>query len=154
MQRMVAVDTMTLIWGIRQAGAEEEIKRAKWLFQSLESDDAQIIVPSIAVSEYLTYSDESTHVDIINELNTRFFIPPFDVRCASLAARLFGIGKKLRKGGTPGARPVLRADSMIISTAKMHGAAMLYTDDVDCGKLASKIMEVSPLPKIPPDLFS
>lgn len=153
MPRMVAIDTNTLVWGIRRKGPDEKVKRARWLFHYLEEEENQVIVPSVVVSEYLTYSDAETHVDIINELNESFIIAPFDVRCASLAATLFREGLDERPRKQPGGRSILRADAMIIATAKIHGAIVLYTDDKACRTMAKKVMVANELPDIAPDLF-
>ncbi len=58
MPGLVAVDTMTLVWGIRKEGTPEELKRAKWLFDFLDQDNAQVIIPSVVISEYLTPVEE------------------------------------------------------------------------------------------------
>jgi len=80
-------------------------------------------------------------------------IIPFDVKCASLAANLFSIGKELRQGGIPGGRACLRADTLIIASAKMYGAKVFYSDDDDCVKLAGQVMTAKKLPDQPNTLF-
>jgi hypothetical protein len=54
-----------------------------------------------------------------------------------------------------GARKCLRADCLIIATAATHGADILYSDDQDFRKRASKIgrLTVKGFPDIAPDLF-
>ena len=115
-----------------------------------------MILPSVALAEYLTPIDLVHHKEVIAALTKRFIVPPFDVRCASLAASLFAQGKDLRLRGKGDVRKTLRADSLIIATAVVHGARTLYTGDGDCRKLAAKVprLEVKDLPDIPPDLFA
>jgi len=144
---------MTLVWGIRREGTPDELKRAKWLFEFLDAEKAQIIIPTVVVSEYLTPVDESRHLSVISTLNDRFIISPFDILSSSLAAKLFTLGKPLRKGGEPGGRACLRADTMIIATAKTHGAHTLYSGDAECRELAQKVMRSEDLPEKPVDLF-
>jgi predicted nucleic acid-binding protein len=147
---------MTLVWGIRQEGPEDRRKRAKWLFQQLELDKAQVIIPSVALSEYLIRVKPEEHGGVVAALSGRFLIQPFDAQCASLAAKLFLQGKELRKMSADGARKTLKADAFIIATAVVHGARKLYSGDADCRKLASKVRDltVEDLPTVAPDLFA
>ena len=87
---------MTLIWGIRCEGTDEEKQRADWLFRELEEDAAEIVIPSVALAEYLVHVDPQRHQETIAPLDERFRIQPFDVKCAALAARLFLQGRSQR----------------------------------------------------------
>lgn len=153
---LAAIDSMILVWGVRFQGQPEQLQRAKWLFQEFEEKQAQIIVPAIAMSEYLVPVKEKDHKDQIAVLSKRFIIAPFDVRCSSLAARLFSVGKKARDMGGKNARKVLKADTMIIATAAVHGAEVFYSGDLGCRTLAKHFerWSVKDLPDIAPDLFS
>ena len=153
-QRVVAVDTMTLVWGIRRKGPKDRISHAGYLFKELEEDEAQIIVPSVVVLEFITpirSSDERANV--IAALTERFLIEPFDVRDAALAAELWNEGKSKREMKKEGARACLRADALIVATAKNHGATEFYTEDNDCFEMANKVMTAKRLPSIAPNLF-
>ena len=90
---VVSIDSMTLVWGIRRQGTAEQLQRAAWLFEQLDNQNAQIILPAVVASEYLVPVDPGDHPAILAEMSKRFLIAPFDVRCASLAARLFVEGK-------------------------------------------------------------
>lgn len=154
---LVAVDTMVLVWGIRKEGTDRQRKRAKWLFEQLEEDDAQIIIPSVALSEYLTPVEPQRHADVIAQLTNRFLVHPFDVRCASVAASLFQKGKtQLSPKPKKGARACLRADCFIIATAAIYGAKIFYSGDKNCRKLASSAtkLTVRDLPTMAPTLYS
>jgi predicted nucleic acid-binding protein len=153
--RIVAVDSQTLVWGVRRDGTDEQKQRAKWLFDALDAEDAQIIVPSVVVAEYLTPISPEKHDAVIASISGRFLIAPFDVLCASLAAELFQIGKPLREMGAqaPDCRKCLRADTLIIATAKVKGATVLYCGDTRCRKLATRIMTAQDLPDMPNTLF-
>ncbi len=146
---------MTLIWGVRKQGPAEWLKRAKVLFDNFERAQAQIIVPSIVVAEYLTAVDESKRRDVASAIGARFIVAPFDIKCTALAANLFWEGKQGRAMSTPDARKCLRADSMIIATAKTHGAKRFYSHDKDCRSLAQKAgMEPWNLPTHEENLFA
>jgi hypothetical protein len=150
---VVAIDSMTLVWGVRHEGDPDQLKRAKWLFGQLEQEQAQIIVPAVCVAEYLGPADPDDHAAILAAISARFIIPPFDVQCASLAARLFNAGRSGRPKGTADSRKCLRADTLIIATAITHGAKILYSGDDRCRKLAKPMMDARNLPDQPPDLF-
>lgn len=151
---LVAIDSMTLVWGVRKKGPKEMLDRAKWLFDALERDQAQIIIPSVAVSEYLTALDAKSHGDTLAEITARFDVRPFDVHCASKAATLFVEGREAREMETENVRKCLRADSFIVATAVCAGATVLYSHDSDIRNLAERAgMAAEDLPTIPPDLF-
>lgn len=150
---VVAIDSQTLVWGIRQQGNDDQNRRAIWLFEQLDSQRAQIIVPTIVASEYLTHVAKADHAAVLAELSSRFVLPPFDVRCASLAAELFRLNKSDTSKSKPGWRNCLRSDTLIIATAKIHGARIFYTGDNNCRKVASTIMDACDLPNQPSNLF-
>jgi len=61
---------------------------------------------------------------------------PFDVKAASISARLFNKGREQREMGKEGCRNKLNADSMIIATAAAHGAQRIYSANDDFRTLA------------------
>lgn len=136
---IVAVDAMTLVWGIRRQGTEQQCRKARWLFDVFTARKTQVIVPTVALSEYLTAVDPAHHEAVIDAMNKRFLIRAFTTECAPIAATLFAAGTQLRAKGVPGGRAVLRADSLIIATARIHGAGCLYSNDSDCRDLANTI---------------
>jgi len=153
-RRTVAVDTMTLVWGIKQVGNPDYLRRARWLFEELDRDDARIIVPAVVVAEYLTNVPEHLRMGVLAEFTGRFFVAPFDAKCAPVSARLWQKGRKARARRNPGDRKCLRADTLIIATAYVHGAREFYSGDAKCRKLADGLMDPKDLPDIAPDLFA
>jgi len=152
---LVAIDTNILVWAIRKEGPPEKLKRAAWLIHELDDVDAQIIVPTIVVTEYLRPYAHQYHAEQVAVLESRFNIMPFDVKCASWAARLFDRGQPMREKEVEGRRNLLNADSMIIATAYVNGAERIYSDNEDFRDLAGTIQNwsVMELPNIAPDLF-
>lgn len=132
----VAIDTMALVWGVAQKGTPQLRKRAKWLFTNLEREGARIIVPSVVAAEYLTSVKDSDKSNVLSAMSMRFFIAPFDVKCANLASMLWKSGSPGRKKGKMGSRICLRADTLIVATAKTYGAQHFYSGDEGCRKLA------------------
>lgn len=129
---------MTLVWGIREDGPDEMCRKAKHLFNEFTREKTQVIVPSVVLAEYLTPASQSAHETIIEEINERFHIKPFDEACTSEAARIFQVGKPMREKGKEGERAILRADTMIISVAMMYGATTLYSGDKTLRALSNK----------------
>jgi len=78
---------------------------------------------------------------------------PFDIECCSLAAELFLVGQTMRPAGEVDGRKTLRADAMIIATAKMKGARVLYSNDENCRNLADRVMKSEDLPTMGQNLF-
>jgi len=124
------------------------------LFQALGDASAQIIVPSVAAAEFLSPIEPSQHKATLATIALRFIIAPFDAECASLAAVLFEHGKAAHVRGTPGVRRVIRADSLIVATAKVAGAAVFFSHDGDCRKPAARAgLRAEDLPTMPNSLF-
>lgn len=155
-QRIVALDTMTLIWGMRKKGDAAGVKHAKYLFQTLEQEeDTQIVVPSVVIAEFVTpLKSNAERTEVVARMRERFLIAPFDAQDAILAADLWNRGKTSRQMKRQGARVCLRADAFIVATAYNHGEQVFYTDDEDCFKMANRIMKAKHLPRVPPTLFS
>lgn len=151
--RIVAIDTNTLQWAVRKTGSPDKIRHAGYLFAELDRDHAQIILPSIVVAEFLVPISDDARPAVVASLRERFLIEPFDTKDTIMAARLWNYGKANRAMGAPGARVILRADTLIIATAAGHGATEFYTDDEDCFAMASQVMTAKHLPTIAPDLF-
>ena len=135
---IVAIDSMTLVWGIREEGPDEMCRRAKFLFSEFTREKTQVLLPSVVVAEYLTAAAKSSHEAIIDELKDRFHIVDFNEHCTSDAAHLFQIGKPMREKGKASERVALRADTMIIATAKTYGATTLYSGDKNLRRAITK----------------
>src|SRR4051794_23710227 len=116
---IVSVDSMTLVWGIREDGPGDDCQRAKWLLGQFEAHETQVILSTVALAEYLTPADPAAHPGMIAELDRRFIIVPLDRDCAALAAELWRIGQAQRPKNIPGGRAILRADTMVVATAKV-----------------------------------
>jgi predicted nucleic acid-binding protein len=152
---IVAVDSMTLVWGLREQGDENQCVRAKWLLDQFTSRVTQVILSAPALAEYLTAVDPQHHEAVQEALEKRFLLRPLSPECAPVAAALFQIGTRMRVKGEPGGRAILRADTFILAAAKTHGAARLYSNDGDCRNLANAMWPdfAHDLPDPPIDLF-
>jgi hypothetical protein len=159
----VALDTMTLIWGIqsaiyrsgnpRQRNLAEMQRRSVILLDLLEEEKETILVPCVAVAELLVGVDLGNHAAFLAEVQRRFFCPPFDLPASELAARLWIRHRELPKGEQI-ARNVLKSDVMIVATAKVAGAKKFYSSDPKCRALADLAgMTGNDLPLNHPDMF-
>ena len=150
-----ALDTNILVWGSRE-GSDPKTKdlerRARILFELLERDKARVIVPSIVLAEFLVGVAPEEHTKVMEQFRQTFYCPPFDVAASVIAADLW------RKHATydpkdKQQRKILKADVLIIATAKVAGAQCFYTHDDKCRKLASEVMEARDLPTHDERLF-
>src|SRR5688500_7527871 len=101
---IVAVDAMVLVCGLRDDGPAEKCKKAQWLFRQFTARKTQVILPSVALAEYLTNVQAADQPNVIAELKERFLIMPFDETCAVWATELFRHGLKMRTKGVEGGR--------------------------------------------------
>jgi predicted nucleic acid-binding protein len=163
--RIVSVDTNVLIWGIRKQGPPDKRTHAGYLFRQLDADrdergenNVQIIIPTIVLAEFITpVRSREERERVIGELGKRFLIEPFDEQDAALAATLWHFGKGSRQKHSPprdGQRVVLRADTMIVATARGHGATEFFSDDEGARAMAAEAgMIAKKLPTIAPSLY-
>ena len=129
---MICIDTNVLIWGVQgvaRPAQEGMIDRTRRYLAQLARDHEQVMVPSVAVGEYLQGFPAEEQAAQLEVLSGVFFVPAFDARCAALAAELQRVGPAFR--GEPGVRVVFRADVQIIATAICHSAAQIVTGNVD-----------------------
>ncbi len=75
--------------GVATPGQEEMINRAQGLFEDLDAADADILVPSVVVAEFLAGVPKPQDVGLLDVLNRKFQVVPFDVRTAAIAAELW-----------------------------------------------------------------
>ena len=159
--KRVCLDNHILIWGVRgmsTPGQEQEIERAKQLFEDLDQSDARVMIPSVVVAEFLAGVPKPQHGNLLDVLNRRFQIPPFDTRTAALAAELWREAaernphlKDQVKEAFPGTEKAkIKADIMILATALARNADILYTHDGPLAKVAEGRIDVSELPPLRP----
>jgi len=158
----VALDTMVLIWGLRKVDPQkgtlsdhdaEMQRRSRILLRDLDEKKEIVIVPTVAVAELLCPIDPKEHGKFIAVLTQRFFCPPLDIRAASLAAELWQYHRGLPSNEQI-SRTVLKADVLIIASAKVGGASAFYSHDAKCRKVALRAgMKPRDLPTHSEDLF-
>lgn len=155
--KRVCLDNNILIWGVRgvaTSGQEEMIQRAQAFFEDLDASDADILIPTVVVAEFLAGVPKQQHLGLLDVLHRRFQVVPFDVRTAAIAAELWRDAaernphlKDQIRDAFPGIeRAKIKADLMILATALARGADVLYTHDGPLKMAAGGRIEVRELP--------
>ena len=158
----VGLDTMTLIWGLtkdnprrgnqRQANLAEMQVRSLILLDILNEEKQEIVIPTITVAELLVKVPLDKHESFISEIQSRFFCAPFDLRASAVAARLWVQHRELPKAEQI-ARSVLKADIMIVATAKVAGVTRFFSHERKCRRLAEMVgLQAFDLPVHHPDM--
>ena len=88
---MTALDTMTIIWGLKVSGArrgnpkQADLSnmrvRARILLDMLEGEGQAILLATVALAEVLVRVDENMHPQFISVVQQKFYCPPFTVTC-------------------------------------------------------------------------
>ena len=146
MKRLVAVDTMTVIWALRDAGPSvakrdrSKQTQAIELIDWLENNETEIIVPAVVIAEVLTPLDAQQERRFLQINASRFRPAPFDLHAASVAARLYRENQDLKTHyrAAEGPTRFFRADSLIVASAKVAGATDFYSDDNLCRQFAMR----------------
>jgi len=154
MSLVVALDTMAWIWALKPADQaanateRDYCERAAGLFAWLDDKQADIVVPAVCVAELLTPLGEREQNRLLATLSARCRPAVFDLRTAAMAATLFRQAAAQRKPAAksskskgksaPKATPrhVLRADTLIVASARAAGATHFITEDAGCRKVA------------------
>ena len=79
--------------------------------------------------------EPSHHGTFLAELNDQFHLAVFDLRAAALAAMLFQQSESLPKEAGV-ARACIKADILIVASAKVAGATQFYSHEPRVRKLA------------------
>lgn len=159
---MTGVDTMVLIWGMQEAqtgpapagqDVPEMRRRAEILIEELSDQGERIVVPTVMVAELLAKIEPRKYGDFIATLQERFFCPPLDLRASALAAELWQRHRSLPLDQQL-PRIILKADVLIVATARVAGARIFYSHEPKCRKVAELAgMESRDLPVNPGNIF-
>jgi predicted nucleic acid-binding protein len=118
----------------RPADCDDLHLRSKLLLLRLSRDNVVVTLPAIAVSELLVpVADKGM---LIAALQKRFVCRPFDLPASAIAAELWAKYKSLPQEMQYDQRHVLKADAMIVATAKAGNVTDFYSHDKNCRKMA------------------
>jgi hypothetical protein len=158
----VGIDSMILVYaGLVPANPDtkpedfDELQvRSKLLLHKLAKSKTTIFLPTIAVSELLVPVPSAQKGLLIASLEAKFVCPPFDLPAAAIAADLHSQHASLPQDLKYTERRVLKADTMIVASARAAGATDFYSHDKRCRALANLIMKGHDLPtNDPEDMF-
>ncbi len=117
-------------------------ERIGHLVKTLEGENATIIIPTPALSEFLVLAadDGPTYVSELTG-NKVFSIQPFDLRAAveAAASEVTATRDGDKRAGATGSWQKVKVDRQIVAIARAHGVDTLYSDDEDIQKLASAV---------------
>lgn len=139
---VVCLDTQIVIWKFQSTLNQHwrpehqlHIDKSVALVNFLESKDFQVLLPSPVVGEALVKISDDEQDEYVSRLVRDFIVVDFDLRAARKFAqirfrRLSTEARQAIKERHPDAtRRELDADTMILSTAIVNGAAKLYTNN-------------------------
>ena len=138
------------------APVTQAAERIEHLIEMLESEGAQIIVPSPMLAEFLVRSADAGPA-YLSELNTNstFKVEPFDqmaaIECAALEERARARDNKRGSSLEPWQK--VKVDRQIVAIAVVQKADCVFSDDAGivalCGDIGLKVFRVSEL-SLPP----
>lgn len=161
---LISFDTMILIWATESGNKKSMRKsaqdipdlqrRSRFLLDYIHEENHDVILPTIVASEYLRGVKPKRRNDALATLHELYTIAPFDSPAAAIAADLFDRAKPLPNNDSQ-SRTCMKADLMIVATAKAMKVARIYSHDANTRKLANLAgLEGLDLPLKGPNLFS
>lgn len=153
---IICIDSHAIIWGIKgQAtpGQEEMNERAEWLFQWADQNEHEIVIPTVVISEVLAPENPGARAFFLETMSKSFIIATFDTRAALkyaeiLHGRLKEVVALANETGT--VRQKMKIDHLIIATALVNGASVIYSYDDGLKKFAAGYIDVKEFPPLPP----
>jgi predicted nucleic acid-binding protein len=153
---LVCLDTQIVIWAIKEEatlGQEDMIPRAQEFLLQLDKQKANILLPTVVVSDLLLPIPQREHGAFVKEISKRFLIAPYDMSAALLYARIWQdrydeqiVDELLNEGNTKG---YIKANCMIVAIAIAQNADCIYSHDRSVHKFAEGKIKVANLPDSP-----
>lgn len=149
-QSSAFIDTNILIWAIRgeaTQGQEAQVLKSQNLIDWLNDNSTRIMTSSICLGEFLTGVNVSKHTALTNVIKRSFMLYTYDDACALKAAWLWkkrkeNIKELRNKASENGHRAKIINDVMIVATALVQGADVIYTNDTDIKSIAGDLIKV------------
>jgi hypothetical protein len=110
--------------------------RIEFLVQTLSEANGKILIPTPALSEFLTMPEAEAYLPDLENSDV-FEIVPFDTPAAieNAAQTRKAIAEGDMKSGALGPRQKVKVDRQIVAIAKFHQVDCIYSDDADVVKL-------------------
>ena len=125
------------------------INRTRAFLKDLSEKGKQIMIPSPVVLESLLTLSEKEMLKQQAILQSRFFVPSFDLPASVEAANLLNnreVIQKLRDGGAR--REHLKIDAQIASIAIVHGAEKIISHDKYLKSIVQNKISVEEVPLV------
>ena len=128
--------------------------RIEFLVQTLSEAHGKILIPTPALSEFLTMPDAEIYLPELENSDV-FEIVPFDTPAAieNAAQTRKAIAEGDMKSGATGPRQKVKVDRQIVAIAKFHKVDCIYSDDADVLKLGQaaniRVVGIESLPDPP-----
>lgn len=159
MAKLIAIDSMFFAWGVKQKanpGDEHFIKRTKNLFDTLDKEDYDIIIPAPVIAEGLSDVPLEEHAAILSRIASNMQVYPFDALVAYKFAEMMHnyIGNKDYEWQRDYAKDnnvrkqKMKFDFMISAIAVANKSEAIYSEDSDVHAFAKPYIEVRKLPNI------
>ena len=150
----VCFDTQILIWGVQRTSKPSQadmIKRTETLLKQLDRNKTRIVVPSIALGEFLLGIPLEQHMATVAIFKKRFMVAPYDAQAAEIFVQLWNSynNQTHQDNEEKPSRTFLRADAMIVATAIARDVDTIYTDDPWFEKFAGLSVHVDKISDIP-----
>lgn len=146
---IVCIDTTILSWFFRTSHdkSKDKEEQSDYLINFLEKEKYEVYIPTIVLAEILYSVPMDRAIDLQKEIVESFKTHPFD----DLAAYYYReIALQKRNPAVDSPRWSRCADAKILATALSCGAKSIYSGDGRMGALASGLLDVLPLPPLPP----
>lgn len=147
---LVCIDTQILYWALIKIAPSSKphiVSLATDFMQWIEKEKHDVIIPNIVVGELLIRVPPEKHLSVISQFQQNWRLVPFDTPASIKFAeirRQHAIDNRLKDLLDPAngsTRAALKADVMIVATAIVHGANVIYSDDTDIPKLSKGFIE-------------
>lgn len=153
MSKLVAIDAMVFVWGIKKeatVGQEDMIEKTRILFERLDKDGIQLLIPAPVLAEVLAPIDDNRRKEVLKVVENTANVYPFDSFCAEVFAEMMYNYKnavnqeELRRYRTEHLVPKdkMKFDYMISAIAVSNNALCIFSNDHGLSVFASPSIDV------------
>lgn len=140
---LVTLDANVLIWGVRATatpGDEHMVPRCVRFIEWLDECGHQLVLTSQAVTEYLIGATAEQRERDLEALTAKYIILPYDVPAIEIAAAIRSDKDFIKSLGDDAgkSRVCVKADVIIVATAKAGGVGRIYSNDAGVRTLAAR----------------
>ena len=154
--KKVSLDTQIMIWGIKKQATPtqiEMIEKAIRFIDKLDKERARIIIPAVVIGELLSNVPQEKYQEVLDCLTSNFQVQPFDFKSALLYANRFYEYKQKNNPeaifeSDSGNRQKIKADLMIVASAKSADVGILYSNDNDIIKYSEGFISAKNMPEV------